>query len=139
MINFAEAVEQLINQDPRYHREAYCFLRDGLDFTMKLRKRQSGETGHVSGQQLCDGLRQYALKQYGPMVPTVFAYWGLTCTSDFGEMVWNLVELQVFGKTEGDSKEDFKNVYTFHDAFIAPFLPERPMKHGRGRTQVEVQ
>ena len=62
---------------------------------------------------------------FGPMVPTVFEYWGITKTDDFGEMVWSLVELGVFGKTERDSKKDFHAVYSFHDAFCAPFLPAK--------------
>lgn len=124
-LEFNEAVDQLIQTNPRYTREAYEFLRDALDYTVKTRKRQLGETGHVTGQQLCEGARQFALKQYGPMVPTVFEYWGITKTDDFGEMVWNLVGLGVFGKTERDSKKDFHAVYTFHDAFVAPFLPAK--------------
>ncbi len=122
-LEFNEAVEQLIQADLRYPRGAYEFLRDALDHTVKTRKRQLGETGHVTGQQLCEGIRLYALKQYGPMVPTVLDYWGITKTDDFGEIVWNLVELGVFGKTEKDSKKDFHAVYSFQDAFVAPFLP----------------
>jgi uncharacterized repeat protein (TIGR04138 family) len=124
-LDFNEAVEHLITNDPRYDRDAYYFLREALEYTQKLRKRSTIEGGHVTGQQLCDGIRQYALKQYGPMVPTVLEYWGITKTDDFGEMVWNMIDLGVFGKTPNDTKEDFKVVYQFHDAFVAPFLPEQ--------------
>ena len=138
-LEFNEAVEQLIQRDTRYTREAYEFLRDALDYTVKTRKRQLGETGHVTGQQLCEGSRQYALKQYGPMVPTVFEYWGITKTDDFGEMVWNLVELGVFGKTERDSKKDFHAVYTFHEAFVVPFLPAKSSeREAKPKTGVKV-
>ena len=126
-LDFAEAVDQLTESDRRYHRDAYFFLREALDHTVKLRKRQLGESGHVSGSQLCDGIRQLALKQFGPMVPTVFAYWGLQKTDDFGDMVWNLIELGVFGKTESDSRADFHAIYDFREAFVQPFLPVVPV------------
>ena len=122
-LNFDDAVVILTEADPRYHRDGYFFLREILDHTVKLRKRQSGESGHVTGQQLCEGGRQLALKHFGPMATTVLEYWGIRKTVDFGEMVWNLIELGVFGKTESDSREDFKNIYSFHEAFVAPYLP----------------
>ena len=125
-LDFEEAVVILTEADPRYPQDAYFFLREALDYTVMLRKRQSGEIGHVTGQQLCEGSRQLALKHYGPMVPTVFEYWGIRKTDDFGEMVWNLIELGVFGKTDSDSREDFKNLYSFHDAFVAPYVPQKP-------------
>ena len=39
-------------------------------------------------------------------------------------MVFNLIGAGIFGKTEQDSLEDFKSVYTFQDAFVKPFRPE---------------
>ena len=125
-LDFAEAVDRLTQTDTRYHRDAFFFLREALDHTVKMRKRQLGEGGHVSGAQLCEGLRQLAIKQFGPMVPTVFAHWGLERTDDFGEMVWQMIELGVFGKTDSDSRADFKNVYDFSTAFVEPYLPVVP-------------
>ena len=130
-LDFAEAVAVLIEADPRYHADAYYFLRDGLDHAVKLRKRQLGESGHVTGQQLCEGLRQLAIKSFGPMVPVVLEYWGIRKTDDFGEMVWNLIELGVFGRTEKDSRDDFTNVYSFHEAFVEPYLPGHPARAER--------
>lgn len=121
-LDFAEAVGVLADADPRYHRDAYFFLREALDHTVQLRKRKVGEVGHVTGAQLCDGIRHLALKCFGPMVPTVFEYWGVRKTDDFGEMVWSLIDLGVFGKTESDSRADFKAVYDFDEAFVAPFV-----------------
>ena len=131
-LDFAEAVSVLVETDQRYHADAYFFLREGLDHAVKLRKRQLGESGHVTGQQLCEGLRQLAVKSFGPMVPVVFEYWGIRKTDDFGEMVWILIELGVFGRTDKDSREDFRAVYSFHDAFVAPFLPGQSAQTLRG-------
>lgn len=123
---FAEAVETVTLRDPRYSRDAYYFLKDALNHTVKLGRkgRQGDGSGHVSGQQLLSGIRQYALKQFGPMVVTVFEYWGVRRCEDFGEMVYNLIRIGVFGKTESDSIDDFKDGYNFKEAFVDPYLPE---------------
>jgi uncharacterized repeat protein (TIGR04138 family) len=127
-LDFAEAVDRLTETDTRYHRDAFFFLREALDHTVKTRKRQLGEGGHVSGAQLCEGARQLAIKHFGPMVPTVFAHWGLERTDDFGEMVWQMIDLGVFGKTDNDSRADFKDVFDFKTAFVEPYLPHVPVK-----------
>ena len=124
-LDFGEAVDLIVSEDPRYSREAYYFLRDALDYTLKQRKKAKEGGGHVSGQQLLEGVRQYALKEFGPMVPTVFDYWRVKRCEDFGEMVFSLIGVGIFGKTEQDSKDDFRGIYTFHEAFVAPFVPER--------------
>ena len=120
---FEAAIDAVLAKATQYDRAAYHFLREALDFTLNERKKDSGQTGHVSGQQLLDGLRRYALKQYGPMVPSVLEYWGISRTEDFGNMVFALVDVGIFGKTEHDSINDFKDIYTFEEAFVAPFRP----------------
>jgi uncharacterized repeat protein (TIGR04138 family) len=124
--DFCEKLEQIVQQDPRFDREAYHFLRDALDFTIKARKKARETDPHVTGQQLLEGVRQYALRQYGPMVLTVLNYWGVRRCEDFGDMVFNFIRAGVFGKSETDSVDDFKGGYSFHEAFIAPYLPEKP-------------
>jgi uncharacterized repeat protein (TIGR04138 family) len=134
-LDFAEAVDLLTKQDSRYDREAYFFLRDALDHTVKIGKksRETPADRHVTGQQLLDGIRQYALKLYGPMVVTVLEYWGVRACQDFGEMVYNLIDVNVFGKRDSDSIEHFKQGYTFKEAFVDPYLPEKRPAHRRVR------
>jgi uncharacterized repeat protein (TIGR04138 family) len=125
-IGFAEALDSIVTSDPRYQREAYIFLRDALDFTTKQQKKAKGTTvRHVSGPELLEGVRQYALKEFGPMVITVFESWGIRATEDVGHMVFNLINAGIFGKTDEDSIEDFKNIYDFQEAFVKPFAPEK--------------
>ena len=122
---FTEALDQLLAADPRYDREAYLFLQDALDFTMKSRKKQKTDLSrHVTGQELLEGVRAFALKEYGPMVSTLFEVWGISRCGDFGEMVFNLIRAGIFGKTDTDTIEDFRSGYDFHEAFVKPFLPE---------------
>jgi len=126
-IGFAEALDSILASDPRYQRDAYVFLRDALDFTTKQQKKVKGlSVRHVTGPELLDGARQYALKEFGPMVITVFDNWGIHSCEDIGNMVFNLIDAGIFGKTEADSIEDFKNVYDFGEAFVKPFTPTKP-------------
>jgi uncharacterized repeat protein (TIGR04138 family) len=125
-IGFAEALDSIVTTDPRYQRDAYVFLRDALDFTTKQQKKIKGATvRHVAGPELLEGVRQYALKEFGPMVMTVFDNWGIHSCEDIGNMVFNLIGAGIFGKTEEDSMEDFKNVYDFEEAFVKPFAPAK--------------
>lgn len=126
-IGFAEALDSILATDPRYQRDAYAFLRDALDFTTKQQKKIKGvSVRHVTGPELLDGVRQYALKEFGPLVITVFDNWGIHSCEDVGNMVFNLIGAGIFGKTEEDSIEDFKNVYDFGEAFVKPFAPVKP-------------
>jgi len=127
-IGFAEALDSIVASDPRYQRDAYVFLRDALDFTTKQQKKIKGATvRHVAGAELLEGVRQYALKEFGPLVITVFDSWGIRSCEDIGHMVFNLIGAGIFGKTEEDSIEDFKNVYDFEEAFVKPFAPAKPI------------
>jgi uncharacterized repeat protein (TIGR04138 family) len=123
-VGFDEALDRIVANDARYAREAYVFLRDALDFTVKLRKKSREEASrHVTAPELLEGLRRYALKEFGPMVVTVFGYWGVRKCDDIGEMVFNLIHSGVFGKTDQDSIEDFRAGFNFKEAFITPFRP----------------
>ncbi len=124
-LNFDEVVEQIVAQDPRYDRQAYYFLREALDHTHKRlgRPPREGEIRHVTGQQLLEGLRDYALTLFGPMTLTVFHEWGIRRPEDFGEIVFIMVDHHLLAKTEQDSREDFKGVLDFDQAFRQPFQP----------------
>ncbi|HNT15150.1 MAG TPA: hypothetical protein PKO21_09880 [Verrucomicrobiota bacterium] len=117
-------LDLILAKDPRYHRDAYLFVRDALDYTQKnISKTGKGEVRHVSGQELLTGIRQFALRQFGPMTLTVFEEWGVRRCEDFGELVFNMVDIGLLGKTAQDRREDFAQGYDFVEAFKAPFLP----------------
>ena len=112
-MNKVFALLKLIDKDKRYDPEAYSFIMASLDFTMKRLKRK----GHITGQELADGIKDYALDQFGPMARVVLEKWGIKSTNDFGEIVFNLIGSGLLGKTEEDRKEDFNNRYDFKEAF----------------------
>ena len=116
----------MVARDPRFRGDAYHFLREALDYTQKIiRKSHKNEVRHVTGRELLDGIRDFALAQFGPMTVAVLAEWGVHTCEDFGEIVFNMVEHNVLAKTDTDSREDFKNGYTFEEAFQQPFVPSR--------------
>ncbi|MBV9007611.1 MAG: hypothetical protein JO354_00375 [Verrucomicrobia bacterium] len=124
-IGFTEALDSIIASDARYHRDGYVFLRDALDYTTKQQKKIKGAAvKHVAGPELLEGVRQYALKEFGPMAISVFSFWGIERCEDIGQMVFNLIAAGIFGKTDEDSMDDFKAVYDFQDAFVKPFKPQ---------------
>jgi uncharacterized repeat protein (TIGR04138 family) len=128
-VNFDEVVDQIFEKDARFHREAYAFMREALGFTQKLiGKENSGKIRHVNGQELLDGVRQYALQQFGPMTATLLEEWGIRSCRDFGDIVFNMVESGLLAKTDTDSRDDFEHGYDFIDAFRKPFWPGSRLK-----------
>lgn len=127
---YREIIQQILEQDPRYKAAAYDFVREGLDYTMQqLEKPEQGPDRHVTGQELSQGLKEFALKQFGPMARTVLAHWGIRRTEDLGEIVFNLVEVELLGKTDDDNRNDFQDVYSFEEAFTQPYLAEAGEGH----------
>jgi len=108
-----------------YAPEAYVFLRDGLAHTVAMVHGEDAvneppaedESRHVSGQQLCMGLRDYAIQRYGLLAKPVLTRWGITRTEDFGNIVFALVDAQLMRKTDEDTIEDFRGVFDFDEAF----------------------
>ena len=132
---FPEVLKIIREEDDRYEEGAYWFVRHALDHTIKNLKKGSSsgaKNNHVSGKQLLNGIRNYAIDQYGPMAITLFDNWRILCCEDFGEIVFKLVEHGILGKTDEDSREDFAGGYAFHEAFKDPFLPQS--RRGRNPT-----
>ena len=110
---------QAIWDDGRYPPEAYEFLHHGLEHATSKAFGGSApdEPRHVSGQQLCEGLRELALERWGLLARTVLGQWNIHRTRDFGEMVFFLIEQGLMGRQESDVIEDFDSVYDFDQAF----------------------
>ncbi|HKB90839.1 MAG TPA: Minf_1886 family protein [Opitutaceae bacterium] len=127
--DFLEIVELIVKEDGRYSKPSYGFVRQGLDHTLKEIKKKDPSrpqrSPHVNGSELVEGLRSFALEQYGPLAKTVLNSWGIRECRDFGEIVFNLIEYNVFSKTDNDRLDDFSGVYDFDVAFVKPFEPTK--------------
>jgi uncharacterized repeat protein (TIGR04138 family) len=125
-LNFEDILDRIVENDKRYSRDAYIFLREALEFTQKaISKANKNQVRHITGQELLNGIREYALAVFGPMAQTVLGEWGVQSCEDFGQMVFVMVENNLLRKTDTDSLEDFKCGYTFDEAFRKPFLPSK--------------
>ncbi len=110
---FLTKIEKVMEDNDQYKFEAYSFVMAGLHHTVsKLPKAR-----HITGPELLEGIREYALEQFGPMSRTVLNYWGIFKTVDFGKIVFALVEVGILRKQPEDKLEDFENVYDFKEAF----------------------
>jgi uncharacterized repeat protein (TIGR04138 family) len=122
---FDEGVRLCLARDARYPKEAYGLIRDALDHAQKCvaardRRRSSG---HLNGPEILDGFRDLALAQFGPLARVVLDTWSLRSTLDVGHVVFNLIEAEVFSKSDDDRIADFEGVFDFEQAFDAPFRP----------------
>lgn len=119
-------------QSTKYPLEAFLFVQRGLDFTVRrIHGDPAGEAEqsarHVTGQALCQGLRDFAVKQYGQLAKSVLTHWNIKDCGDFGHIVFALVDAGLMHKTEEDSIEDFVGVYDFDEAFESDLqLSENP-------------
>lgn len=123
----ARSIAELLAQDKRYKREAYAFVFEALRYAHDVlqmgklsrsdaeeeKERSAQPQRHLSGQELCLAIRSYAMQQYGYMAKTVLNNWGVYKTGDFGEIVFNLIEVGEMRKTKEDRREDFDDVFDF--------------------------
>ena len=115
-----KTIEQVIDEQGLYPREAFDFVRRGLSYTVErvhAALTDPDASRHVSGRQLCEGLREYALAQWGRLARTVLRRWNINRTEDFGQIVFTLVESGEMSSTDEDHVEDFNHVYEFVKAF----------------------
>ena len=140
-MSFRDELARIIANDPRYTIDAYVFILEALNHArhQKLKakgrdrdkafsaqrvrgtrpsptSKKAGDSGHVSGRELCDSVRRLGLRQFGLLAATVFGHWGVRSTSDIGDIIYHLIEAGDLEKTPGDSRSDFDNVYDFETA-----------------------
>jgi uncharacterized repeat protein (TIGR04138 family) len=139
MLDASHPIMLLLKEDKRYKFEAYVFLFESLHYAQNVlqlgsecptvsaedEEESAGRERHVTGQELCEAIRRYALEQYGYMAKTVLNGWGIHTTADFGEIVFNLIRIGQMRKTPTDSVDDFKDVYDFDVAFKQQFKIEK--------------
>ena len=109
-----------IRQSAPYPQEAFQFVRDGLAHAVKMVYGQNSSPAqdrHVNGQQLCLGLRDYAIQRYGMLARTVLSRWGISCTGDFGRIVFAMIDAGLLRRGNDDAVEHFRGVYEFDEAF----------------------
>jgi uncharacterized repeat protein (TIGR04138 family) len=142
-MSFRDELARIIAGDSRYAIEAYIFILEALNSARreKLRGRRreqqqaerstkpvagsrssrsqpkkSGVSGHVTAAELCAAVQALALRQFGSLAATVLCHWGVTSTSNIGDIVYNLISAGDLEKTSSDSRSDFDDVFEFETA-----------------------
>ena len=105
----SDSFEDIVAKDSRYDARAYALLMDAV------RRRKEADF------DLLDEFRETALDQYGPMAYTVLTEWGVTCTEDIGEMMFNLAESNRVERESGDTPESFAGRFDFKEEFLGPY------------------
>ena len=138
MIDPSHPIAELLRKDRRYKFDAYVLVWEALKFaqetlgmgaersTEKEPENEPPTERHLTGQELCEAIRQYAIEQYGFMAKKVLEDWGVRSTSDFGEIVFNLIGIGQMRKTPEDRREHFDDVYDFDTAFVQAFKITMP-------------
>jgi uncharacterized repeat protein (TIGR04138 family) len=146
MIDPRHPIAKLARKDGRYHVDAYAFVFDALSYahnvlgmgaeqaerrTAKVREEQSRSSGgeserHLTGQELCEAIRLYSLDQYGYLAKCVLNSWGVRRTSDFGEIVFKLIDAGQMKKTPSDRREDFDEVFDFDEQLVQSYRIKLP-------------
>jgi uncharacterized repeat protein (TIGR04138 family) len=113
--------KKLVKSAGPYPVEAFSFVREGLSFTVQRVHREAASlpdgARHITGQQLCLGLRDFAIEQFGFLAPVVLMHWHILRTDDFGRIVYAMIDAGLMSRTQEDSLDDFRGVYDFSEAF----------------------
>ena len=107
-----------------YPPEAFAFVREALYLAAVHEHGPEPEMAnpallgrrHVTGQQLCEALRNLAIQRWGFLARLVLSSWNIHSTLDFGKIVYAMIDNELMQKTEGDSLEDFRDVFDFGSA-----------------------
>jgi uncharacterized repeat protein (TIGR04138 family) len=133
-------LQELLRQDRRYKPAAYQFVLESLQFAHEQLRQGAPRASepsphdapppasqkdvperHLTGQELCQAARQYALGQYGNLARLVLDNWGVRSTGDIGEIVYNMIRVGLMKKTREDRREDFDDVFDFQEALQGGF------------------
>ncbi len=132
-------LKEIMDKAGGYSPLCFAFIRDGLAHTVEMVHGNASdetllelglgdESRHVSGHELCIGLRDFAIDRYGLLARSVLNKWGIHETRDFGNIIFAMVESGLMRTTEEDTIEDFEGVYDFEDVFNDPARGPRPVR-----------
>ena len=116
-LNFSrDSFQDILAKDDRYHPYAYVFLSEIVN---RLMEKSGGK--HVSGEEVLEEFKEFALDQFGPLSYTVLTEWGVKACEDIGEMMFNLCDSGRIGRNEDDQPESFSGGYDFEETFLGPY------------------
>ena len=119
-----KSVIEIASRTP-YPPDAFAFVQEALHLAAVHEHGPEPEMAnpallgrrHVTGQQLCEALRDLAIQRWGFLARLVLSSWNIHSTLDFGKIVYAMIDNELMQKTEGDCLEDFRDVFDFAQAF----------------------
>ena len=106
-------MDQIRLREPRFHEHAYLFVLSALEFS----QARLPERRHITGRELAEACRDLALDRFGVLARLVLESWGIHNSSDIGDVVFTLVELELLMSQPTDSRDEFAEVFDFDQAF----------------------
>ena len=132
-----DIIRKICEEDDTFPPMAYCFVRDSvhkaLDNIVKAKRHNifaDDDPPDIKGADLCRFFRDTLINRFGPSAIDVLDTWNIKRTSDFGKIIYQLIDVKILGKSENDSIEDFDDVYDFTEAFAMPFKQGTTPGHG---------
>ncbi len=120
--NFYLQVRDIISKDDRYPEEAYSFVTEAVTYTVKKITKDEKSNRHISGQELIQGICEFAVEEFGLMAETVLHEWGVLDNTAIGNIVFHLVRTKLLGATDDDSIDDFIESPDFRNHLKYPFI-----------------
>src|SRR5690348_11211119 len=100
-------------REQRFDERAYLFVLGALEYC----QQRLPERRHITGRELALACRDLALDRFGVMARMVLEHWGVRSTSDLGDVVFTLVELDLLMSQASDTRDEFVDVFDFDQAF----------------------
>lgn len=108
-----EVMEKILLRESRFSEGAYIFVMAALEqHQSELEFRR-----HITAEELADACKELAIKRYGLMAKIVLNKWGISTTSDIGDVVFTLVDLGYLASLPTDNRSQFSDLYDFDDVF----------------------
>jgi uncharacterized repeat protein (TIGR04138 family) len=100
-------------REQRFDERAYLFVLGALEYC----QQRLPERRHITGRELALACRDLALERFGVLARLVLENWGISSSSDIGDVVFTLVELELLMSQPTDSRDEFADVFAFDQAF----------------------
>jgi len=107
-------LEEIAREDGRFSTGALKFVYEGLGYTAK---KATTEPNHVTGQALCEGLKNLSIEKWGRLAMLVLNTWNIKTTRDFGEIIYLMIKHKWLSVQPTDSIDDFNFQTAFKDQF----------------------
>ena len=106
-------MDRIRMREQRFDERAYLFVLGALEYC----QQRLPERRHISGRELALACRDLALDRFGVLARLVLENWGIHNSSDIGDVVFTLVELELLMSQPTDTREEFIGVYDFEESF----------------------